>query len=301
MGRVPLAGVFGGLNFTVVGIFSRSAVDTARILSTVGMNSSRDRLAGLGHGTVSSDEHRFSTRRLRVGVPSGFFFDSVDDDVRQTIEEAIEIIIGRHGRRVRVDLPGAEQTHEVFERIHYPDVAEACADDIDRRPEQFRPDVLQRLLQGRSETATSYSAALRWLAGWRDVVRAAFDTADVIATPVTPVKVPRRAVSGTAASQHRSVTALTHAWAMAPVAAMSVPCGFDSNGLPVGLLLVAAADADERLLDVGAAYQTLTDWHLREPRMLAKRGRATSGQAADSVQRANGAPNLDGARPEDLV
>jgi aspartyl-tRNA(Asn)/glutamyl-tRNA(Gln) amidotransferase subunit A len=57
---------------------------------------------------------------------------------------------------------------------------------------------------------------------------------------------------------------LTHPWSFAAVPAISIPCGF-SEGLPVGLQLVARSSGDDLLLAVAAAYQSVTDHHRRRP------------------------------------
>ena len=56
---------------------------------------------------------------------------------------------------------------------------------------------------------------------------------------------------------------------MAPAAALSVPCGFDNNGRPIASLLLGPTGGDDRLLDAPAAYQSVTEWHLRVSRMVA--------------------------------
>ena len=55
---------------------------------------------------------------------------------------------------------------------------------------------------------------------------------------------------------------------LAGIPGLSVPCGFDRSGLPIGMQILGAPFSEERLLcSVGAAYQRATDWHLRSPDM----------------------------------
>ena len=58
---------------------------------------------------------------------------------------------------------------------------------------------------------------------------------------------------------------LTYVWSVAGLPALSIPCGFADSGLPVGLQLAAPRFREETLIRAGAAYQSVTDWHEREP------------------------------------
>jgi aspartyl-tRNA(Asn)/glutamyl-tRNA(Gln) amidotransferase subunit A len=63
-----------------------------------------------------------------------------------------------------------------------------------------------------------------------------------------------------------SLIAFTYPWSLAGVPAISIPIGFDRNGLPIGCQLVAALGQEELLLHLASAYQQVTDWHRRRPR-----------------------------------
>jgi Asp-tRNA(Asn)/Glu-tRNA(Gln) amidotransferase A subunit family amidase len=58
---------------------------------------------------------------------------------------------------------------------------------------------------------------------------------------------------------------LTYPWSVAGLPAISVPCGFSDEGLPIGLQLAARRFNEKDLVHAGIAYQSLTDWHEREP------------------------------------
>jgi aspartyl-tRNA(Asn)/glutamyl-tRNA(Gln) amidotransferase subunit A len=70
----------------------------------------------------------------------------------------------------------------------------------------------------------------------------------------------------------RRLVRLTYGWSLAGLPALSVPCGLSDAGLPVGLQLAAAPLGEATVLRVGAAYQNLTDWHLREPGVTGAKG-----------------------------
>jgi aspartyl-tRNA(Asn)/glutamyl-tRNA(Gln) amidotransferase subunit A len=99
---------------------------------------------------------------------------------------------------------------------------------------------------------------------------AAFQEVDVIACPVGPTTAfPIGDKTGDPLQMYLtdifSVTAN-----LAGVCGLSVPCGFDQDGLPIGLQLMGPAFGEERILRAGAAYEGVTEWHKKEPQLKVK-------------------------------
>ena len=93
----------------------------------------------------------------------------------------------------------------------------------------------------------------------------AFKAVDLILCPTTPIS----ALPLEAAPDLHELTArtasLTYARSLTSIPGLSVPCGFTSDGLPVGLMLQSASWNDSLLLRAGCAYQSATDWHEQRP------------------------------------
>jgi Asp-tRNA(Asn)/Glu-tRNA(Gln) amidotransferase A subunit family amidase len=85
------------------------------------------------------------------------------------------------------------------------------------------------------------------------------------ATPPTIAEPTTVTINGEDAATLDAFTRLTAPANMAGIPALSVPCGFTSGGLPVGLQLIAAPDREDLLLALGAWYQRQTNWHTRRP------------------------------------
>jgi aspartyl-tRNA(Asn)/glutamyl-tRNA(Gln) amidotransferase subunit A len=75
-----------------------------------------------------------------------------------------------------------------------------------------------------------------------------------------PLRIGQDAVAAAA-----TLTAYTSPFNLTGLPAISIPCGFDANGLPIGLQLVARPWAEARLLRVARAYERATSWHERRP------------------------------------
>ena len=94
---------------------------------------------------------------------------------------------------------------------------------------------------------------------------------DVLITPTLPLPafpVGQDVPDGSPSPDWTSWTPYTYPFNMTQQPALSVPCGFTTAGLPVGLQIVAARHADATVLRVGQAYQSVTDWHRRTPTVM---------------------------------
>jgi aspartyl-tRNA(Asn)/glutamyl-tRNA(Gln) amidotransferase subunit A len=83
-------------------------------------------------------------------------------------------------------------------------------------------------------------------------------------TPTTPIAAPT--IEGhDAVEQAGRLTRFTAPFNLAGLPALSVPCGFTKEGLPIGIQIVARAWSDAKVLNAGYAYEQATDWHLQFP------------------------------------
>jgi Asp-tRNA(Asn)/Glu-tRNA(Gln) amidotransferase A subunit family amidase len=96
---------------------------------------------------------------------------------------------------------------------------------------------------------------------YQSAVRRLFENVDVVVTPTLPITAPP--IDGPI----DGALILRNTWPFnaARTPAISLPCGVDAQGLPIGLQLVAAPFAEATLFRAAAEYQRLTDWHRRHP------------------------------------
>ncbi len=91
-----------------------------------------------------------------------------------------------------------------------------------------------------------------------------FETYDLLLTPATPVAAPPT-TGPDALEWARQLTRFTNPFNLTGLPALSLPCGFTMEGLPVGLQLVAGPWKEARVLQAAYAYEQATDWHLKKP------------------------------------
>ena len=165
-----------------------------------------------------------------------------------------------------VTIPRADESHPRTSLcLLAADMADLHRDRMKDQPELIGAEVLRRLQSGLPITAADYAQSLRWLRDWRLDVSKLFADVDMLLTPTTPLVATRIAASADMISATRQLSRFTVGIGAAGFPAMSVPCGFDSDGLPVGMQLVAAHFAEPVLFRAGVEYQKRTDFHKRRP------------------------------------
>ena len=128
----------------------------------------------------------------------------------------------------------------------------------------FAAEVRQQLDYGRNLPVAKLVGALKARALLRHRVEALFQEVDLLISPTTP----RAALSFDQAAPANTPGYMALA-NLCGLPALSVPMGFDADGLPLGLQLIAAPFRDPLVLRAGKAYERATDWHERRPEPVA--------------------------------
>lgn len=197
-------------------------------------------------------------RRLawRVGVPRPFFFEDLDREVAASIEEALSQLEALGcviaDVNIRVDTDRTLQAAEAY-AVHQAWIA-TCAEDYD-------PETLLRLRTGENISSDQYQAAARELVRIREEIATVFRGIDLLVTPTTPIPAPRLSDLIGHRDQLRPKelvllrnTRPANVWG---TAAISVPCGLTSGGLPIGLQIIGPVGHDERVLQLAFAFERL--------------------------------------------
>ncbi|MDP7545966.1 MAG: amidase family protein, partial [Alphaproteobacteria bacterium] len=146
--------------------------------------------------------------------------------------------------------------------------ADACAfhaERLDRNPELFSPPVLERMLVGRGFTAVDYADACRARETWQRSLAKLYQDIDILASPTTPAPPALIAEDKSLLEATRDASRNTYAGGFGANPGLSLPCGLDGGGLPMGLQLEAAWWQEPMLLRAGMSYQAVTEWHLADP------------------------------------
>jgi aspartyl-tRNA(Asn)/glutamyl-tRNA(Gln) amidotransferase subunit A len=139
---------------------------------------------------------------------------------------------------------------------------------LEKQPDDFGRDVYTRAMLGKEVKGHEYAAALRWNEGFKHRLRQVFGRVDAILTPTIAFGAPpaEAGQQGEAWFETiRQISRFTYCWSFAGVPALSVPCGFDANGMPLGMQIAAPWFGESTALRLGHAYQAATTHHLKSP------------------------------------
>jgi aspartyl-tRNA(Asn)/glutamyl-tRNA(Gln) amidotransferase subunit A len=221
-----------------------------------------------------------SVHGLRIGVPASYFFRNVDSEVEHAVRSAIGLFERQGATLVEVEIPASiDDMFQVYRGVQRPEAYTYHRDQgwLDTRAELYRPDVLEVLLAGERYSARDYIHARQAMRAFAQEMRRLLETIDVLMTPTLPSPARRIAEVDTPilyngrAEPAGDALRYTFPFDLTGQPALTVPCGFTSDGLPVGLQIVAPHLHESALLRIGHAYQQMTDWHLRVPPVVEQR------------------------------
>jgi aspartyl-tRNA(Asn)/glutamyl-tRNA(Gln) amidotransferase subunit A len=226
---------------------------------------------------------------LRVGLPEQFFAAGVAPDVARAVNEAVGELRRLGCETVEVSLPNmglsvpvyyvlapAEASSNLarFDGVRYgyraPEYADLEAMYKKTRAQGFGEEVKRRILIGTYVLSHGYYDAyyVRAQQVRRLIARdfaAAFAKCDVIVGPTSPTTAFRIGERASDPVQMYLSDIYTIAVNLAGLPGLSIPCGFDGGGLPVGLQVIGNYFAEALMLNVAHQYQRATDWHERAP------------------------------------
>ena len=140
---------------------------------------------------------------------------------------------------------------------------------VDPSPELYQPATLARIRSGANISADDALRASRELEARRHAIRAIFDEVDMLLTPTVPIPPPTIGDLKAHPDELRPAELImlrnTRPFNVWGIPAISVPCGFTKDGLPIGLQLAAAPWREDVVLQVAHAYEQATEWHKKMP------------------------------------
>jgi aspartyl-tRNA(Asn)/glutamyl-tRNA(Gln) amidotransferase subunit A len=204
-------------------------------------------------------------RGWRVALASGPFFAVADGEVRAATRAAAGVFAELGARVTETALPVLDEAGAMNGLLLGAEATAYHHERLRENPAGFGADVREKLQRGLAHTATEYALARRAGSLLRRQFDLFFDDYDVLLLPATPTAAPRRDEPAAEAAARPSLTRFTAPFNLTGLPALSVPCGFTTSGLPIGLQIVARPWAEATALRAGHAYEQATDWHRRQP------------------------------------
>ncbi|MFZ9682740.1 MAG: Asp-tRNA(Asn)/Glu-tRNA(Gln) amidotransferase subunit GatA [Cephaloticoccus sp.] len=273
-----------------IGPFTRTVEDAALVLQVIAGHDERDSTSF--RTEIPDYRAALAAKRgpWKLGMPKEYFGEGLDPEVGAAVERAVAFYREQGCEIVEVSLPHtrycldayyviatAEASSNLarYDGIRYGHRAKQAADVVDlyfqSRAEGFGEEVKRRIILGTYVLSSGYYDAYYLRAQKvRTLIRQdflnAYQHVDALITPTSPTPAFQRGAKADPLALYLC-DIYTIGVNLAGLPAISVPCGFTSAGLPIGLQLIGQPFAEADLLAVAAAYERGHDWHQRRPRL----------------------------------
>ncbi len=289
-GRVSRYGLVAfGSSLDQIGPLASDVRDATLVLNAIAGHDDRDSTSADAPVPDYLAALNQSLSGVRIGMASQYFADGLDAEVRSAVETAVGLMERQGAKIVEIDLPHlryaiasyyiiatAEASSNLarFDGVHYGYRTPQPKDIIDlyasSRGEGFGAEVKRRIMLGTYALSSGYYDAYYLKAlKTRTLIKKDFDDAfchvDVIASPVSPTTAFRIGEKNEDPLSMYLGDVYTISANLAGICAISVPCGFDAQGLPIGMQLMGPAFGEEKILAAAYQYQLGTDFHQRTP------------------------------------
>ena len=288
-GRVSRYGLIAyASSLDQAGVLTKSVADAAILLGTIAGHDPRDSTSLKAPVPDYAAALTGEIDGMRVGVPQEYFVDGMDPQVEEAVRKAIDQLAELGAEIHEIELPHTEYALPVYYLVapaeasanlaRYDGVRYGIREEVDgllemytaTRGRGFGPEVKRRIMLGTYALSAGYYDAYYLKAQKvRTLIKADFDAAfgqvDVIAAPTSPTTAFRIGERTDDPLQMYLSDVFTLSMNLAGNCGLSLPCGFDEAGLPIGLQLMGPTLGEPTVFRVAHAYEQATDWHTRRP------------------------------------
>ena len=267
-GIVPLA-----WSMDTAGPMTRTVEDCALMFSAIAGHDPKDAttarapvadyMVGLGDGLAG----------LRIGVVPGYFFHHLQPPVHDAVRGALDRMVALGAQLVDVEIADIHGNISAQLTIESAEPSTYHQRWLRERPDDYGDDVRTLLEVGELLLATHYLQAQRYRALLRNQFMDAFRRVDVFVCPTLPFTATRVGEAkvviedGVEEDMLSAIMQFTGVPSLTGLPSLAVPCGFDPDGLPVGMQIIGRPFDEATLLRAGAAFQAATDFHRRAPEL----------------------------------
>ena len=268
-GRVSVRGVFPlSWSYDHAGPMARTVRDVAILLEAIAGYDADDPYS------VDRAEDNYRTnleagiQHWRIGVDVGEYANDpsiVSPEVIAAYRQAIDVFRDRGAEIVPLNMDWLMPSIFSSRQLVAADAAAFHAQRLHDKPDLFGADVLLRLRNDPPATAAEYAAIRHQHAELQIRAKQVFHEVDLLLLPTLPFVAARRDDQVTMDKGRTYYSRFTAPFNVLGLPALSVPCGFSTDGMPIGLQIIGRAWEEANVLRAGEAFERTTEWHLRKP------------------------------------
>ncbi|HRJ56647.1 MAG TPA: amidase [Anaerolineales bacterium] len=267
-GRVSLRGIMPlSWNLDHAGPITRRVEDAALMLQVMGGYDEQDPASVKTLPGDYSSHLTDSMKERKVALAVGSFIEEVSDpEILEAVIKAAKVLEEQGVVITEVNVDFLREAAQANALMTQADGAAFHRERLEEHPDWFGADVRQRLETGAGFTSSEYALARRTQAEVKRQCEILFEQYDVLMLPTVPISAP--VLEGeNAIERARLLTRFTSPFNLTGLPALSIPCGFTKENLPIGLQIVSRAWNESGVLRAGYAYQQATDWHKIKPQL----------------------------------
>ncbi len=272
VGQVSRTGVYPlSWSLDSVGPLTRSVDDAALVYSVIAGPDAADDSTAVARTAAVMDDLNKGIDGLKIAFAESVFFDHVDHEVEETCRGTREVFESLGAKVTSESFPVAAKARDLNPRglIIAAEAYTLNQKLLENNFDELDPVVAHRMIKGKQILAHEY---LNTTLAWKRIRAEALETfrrVDALLCPTTmvpalPVEEVDRDIE-TYSDANLKCLRNCSIGNVLNLCGLSVPCGFTSRGLPVGLMIYARPFDEATVLRIGRAYQQATDWHLQTP------------------------------------
>jgi aspartyl-tRNA(Asn)/glutamyl-tRNA(Gln) amidotransferase subunit A len=272
-----------------IGTFTKTTEEAALLLEVIAGHDPRDNTSVDRPVPKYTHALHQGVKGLRLGVPKEYFIAGIDPEIEKAVRAAIDVYKSQGAEIVEVSLPHTKYAVAVYyiiataecsanlarlDGVRYGKRAADPKDILDlygrTRAEGFGPEVKRRIILGTYVLSSGYYDAyynkaqkVRQLIA--EDFRLAFEQCDALLTPTSPTAAFKIGERTQDPLQMYLADIFTIAVNLAGTCGISIPCGFTSDKLPIGLQIIGPRWGEECMFRVAHAYEQATNWHKEKP------------------------------------
>ena len=214
---------------------------------------------------------RMQSSNLRLGIPHHPFFDALDPEIAKAVDAAVTVLRKLTASVDEVVLPPTSiPLDQIFVDVRSVEAYAYHSQWLAESPEKYGATTRQRLIDNVADvTPSAYARSRRQLEFLRREIKKTFGAVDLLITPtmsLLPAKISDN-VDSKGGLKYPPGIRNTAPFDILGLPAISVPCGFTTSGLPIGLQIVGSPFADSTILTLARAYERYTEWHEKRPKL----------------------------------
>ncbi|MDO5668215.1 MAG: amidase [Alcaligenaceae bacterium] len=274
-GRVSNSGIIPlAWSMDTAGPMARTSEDCAIVFQSIAGHDPKDQNSARVLVSDYLTNLRKPLKGLRIGVVPGYFFHHLQQPVHDAVKKALEVYEELGAEIIDVDIKNIHGNISAQLTIESVEPSAYHQKWLREHPESYGEDVRILLEMGEMLLATHYVQAQRYRTLLRNEFMEAFDKVDVFICPTLPFTATKAGAmkvvieNGVEEDMLAAIMQFTGVPSLTGLPSLNVPCGFDEDGMPIGMQIIGRPFDEALLFNMGTVYQDNTEHHKQRPLLI---------------------------------